>query len=110
MRHSQFDGAGYRLSDNRCSGGLVEEGDILSCKHCFALIPKKDVTQPKNMLSVRAFCHACDGSLCTRCGMDTQLYGHENPDHWRTWPHLMWIERAIAETYRRAQNARILGI
>jgi len=107
MRFSMFDGCGYRRSDNRASGGQLVEDDMLGCMHCHALIERKKMV---NTLSTYAHCHACDGPLCTGCGLTTQVHGHGNPAHPGTMPHHRWIDEALNEAHRRQQNARVLGI
>lgn len=88
----------------------IWEADVLGCVHCFATIAKKSIDKPKNQLTLKARCFACDGYLCPECGLAVQLHGHGNPDYPRTWPHHLWLQRGIDETYRREQNAKMLGV
>lgn len=98
------DGEGYFKNDNRLSGGLSVEDGVLGCMHCHATILRKDIEKPKNVMTTYARCwHCANGPLCPQCGKDTWLYGHNHPDHERTWPHHLWINRAIDEVHRRKQ-------
>lgn len=107
MKFRFTDGEGYFSNDNRESGGIHDEGGILGCVHCFAAIHRQDIEKPKTGLTIRARCWHCDGYLCPECGFITYLHGHNNPDHARTWPHHLWIQRSVDEIHRREQNAKV---
>lgn len=96
MNRSVFTGHGYIMNDNRASGGTLEEADALGCKHCQAIIDGKKWRQDG------AFCHACDGPICTHCDKRRPQFGCEIFE--RT------LARAVEEQYRRDQNRAILGI
>ncbi len=97
-RRSFFDGSGYFFNDDTCSGGIKTEDDTLACAHCEAGLRKRD------WLAAGGFkCHSCDQSLCTRCAAAP-------PQIKCSGPFKATIERALAEHYRREQNAKILGI
>lgn len=93
MSHSRFSGSGYMLNDNRCSGGKVEEADVLGCKHCCAVIFKA------SWVEEGAYCHQCDGPICTACDRDPNCKNF-----------MRQLDQANDEAYRREQNAKILGI
>lgn len=95
-----IDGEGYFKNDNRVSGGGLVEDGVLGCAHCHA-------TLLRGRLTLRAKCWPCDGHLCPDCGLATYLHGHNNPEHWRTWPHHLWIQRAVDEAHRRMSNALV---
>ena len=103
----QFDGAGMLQTWGPGNRGT---DDVLGCMHCFSTITRKSIEAPKNQLTTRARCWHCDGYLCAECGLEVQLYGHRHPDHYRTWPHALWIQQGMDEVYRRDQNAKILGV
>lgn len=104
-KHRYTDGEGFVQNDNRHSGGILFEGGILGCAHCHGAIHRQDVEKPKTGLSLRAKCWSCDGHLCPECGFDTYMHGHSNPEHPRTWPHHLWIERKLDEVRRRHNGA-----
>ena len=89
-------GEGYLLNDNRCSGGKLEEAAMLGCNHCQKLIVKSE------WQADGAFCHCCDAPVCGPCGDRARYVGCA--------PFLKTLEQAIEETYRREQNAKILGL
>lgn len=52
---------GYMLSDNRVSGGVLEEHDTVSCKHCQAIL--RIIKRQKEGY----WCGTCAGHVCRRC-------------------------------------------
>lgn len=90
---SIFNGQGYYMSDNRCSGGTHEEDDFLVCKHC-----QKGLRKSEWKLQ-GAFCHCCDAPICTECDKSPVCT-----------PFMKKLETSVDEAYRREQNAKILGI
>ena len=86
-------GQGYLWSDNRCSGGQVEEADLLGCKHCQALIDKRKWRE------AGAFCHHCDGPICATCDSVPGCTPFEQR-----------LDQQLREAHRREQNAKLLGI
>jgi hypothetical protein len=98
MPKSFFNGMGYALNDNRASGGIVKESDILGCGHCQACI---------NRANWKAYgenrCFSCDEALCSICLYQHKQSGGECMNFKRAF------ERAIEDRYRREQNAKILG-
>lgn len=92
---SMFSGAGYVMVDNRASGGGMREDDILGCKHCQAAIDKSKWKENG------AFCHACDGPICSHCDVRTSAFGCENFER--------KFARAIEDQYRREQFRKVLG-
>lgn len=93
---SIFTGHGYVMNDNRASGGLLFEDDLLGCKHCQGLIDKSKWRQQG------AFCHACDSPLCSYCDQRQPQFGCEVFEK--------QISQAIENSYRKEQNAKVLGI
>lgn len=94
-RRSIFDGQGYYLVDNTCSGGVRTEHDIINCRHCQRTVLKCDWAQEG------AFCHRCNAPICASCGADNVL---------GCKPIQQQIDEALAAQHRRQQNARLLGI
>lgn len=90
MVKSVFNQAGYLFNDNRASGNGLKEADLLGCKHCQALIDK---TKWK---ADGAFCHSCDGPICTRCDSRMPTFGCEVFER--------KLARAIEDQYRATQN------
>lgn len=93
MRHSRFEGSGYLLNDNRCSGNAVEEADVLGCMHCHAVILKH------KWADQGAYCHQCDGPICSECDKDPNCKNF-----------MRQLDQANDENYKAAQRALILGI
>jgi hypothetical protein len=89
---STFHGMGYLLNDNRASGGKVEEADLLGCVSCQALIDKK------KWQAEGCYDHQLGGPICSTC----ERTGTQN--------FKQYLDRALQESYRREQNAKILGI
>ncbi len=97
MKHRRYtDGAGYFVNDERVSGGRLSEDDVLGCAHCQKALKKKI------WLNNGGYCSQCDQELCVECATKTMTEGCAN--------FKRRVERAIADDYRREQNARILGI
>jgi hypothetical protein len=105
---SRFAAAGYILVDNRASDwGNRIESDVLVCGGCQALLRRHDTIDHQGRVHVGwanegAWCHRCDKPLCAACGAvpcPPQCGGFEK----------LFFE-AVEDRYRRAQNARILGI
>lgn len=92
---SRFAQSGYLINDNRASGGLREEDDILACNHCSALLRASEWKR------AGGYCTGCDKPLCTRCLSEVGRTG--------CVPEVARLERAIADDYRRRQNARVCG-
>lgn len=84
------------MVDNRASGGRVREDDILGCRHCQACIDKA------KWKVEGAFCHACDGPICSFCDARKSTFGCEVFEK--------RFARAIEESYRKEQNSKILGL
>ena len=103
MRFRFTDGEGFFCNDNRESGGELVEGGVLGCVHCSAAIHRADIDKPKVGITIRAKCWSCDGYLCPECGFATYLHGHSNPDHERTWPQGMWLQRSLEAIYWRSK-------
>lgn len=93
---SMFNGAGYVMNDNRASGGVLREDDIISCVSCQAAIDKSKWREQG------AFCHALGGPICSFCDRCRPLADLE--------PFEKRFARAIEENYRKEQNAKILGL
>ena len=93
---SIFDQCGYLSNDNRASGGLHEEDDLLGCKHCQALVKKSEWKLEGG------FCRACDSPLCATCAPRAQQFGCE--------VFARTVETVLNEQHRRQQYAKILGV
>ena len=91
-------GLGYILNDNTASGGVKYEADALGCIHCQALIDK---TKWKAGLE-GAYCPQCDDAICFPCAARMAKFGCE--------PTIKKFTDALDDQYRKAQNAKILGI
>jgi len=96
MVRSVFNGVGYRMADNRASGGGVDEADMLGCFHCQKLMQKKLWSDDGG------FCHCCDGPICGVCADRMLSRGCEN--------FLRRLTSKLEQKYRAEQNARILGL
>lgn len=92
------DGAGWLFADNRCSGGKLEEADLLGCAHCARFVKKKEW---ENNGGFKAWC--CDKPVCDECAKAP-------PNMECPGSQVAQIERAINDLYRREQNAKVLGI
>lgn len=95
MPRSIFNGAGYYLSDNSASGGQKVEDNILGCRHCQKLLRKSD-------LATYGYCRTCDSVICAHCHRVMLTEG--------CTPFAKLVDRQLADTYRRQQNAKILGL
>ncbi len=93
---SIFDGTGYFRNDDRPSGGKLSEGDVLGCSHCQQAMPKAEWKLNGGI------CFICAKPLCLICYERTRTFGCEVFEK--------NIEHAVADLYRRQQNAKILGI
>lgn len=93
---SIYNGAGYLLNDNRCSGGKVEEADLIACRHCQKLM-KKAAWQEDG-----GFCGHCERPVCGGCA-DKILTGG-------CTPFVAKLEQQVEIQIRRRQNARVMGI
>lgn len=93
---SIFNGAGYLLADDRCSGGVRDEADMLGCSHCQRLMRKRE------WQCDGGFCHSCDAPVCSGCADRIPTKGCE--------VFLRVLEGELEREYRRSQNARLLGI
>jgi len=96
MMRSIFNGTGYLRADDRCSGGQLEEADLVGCKHCLTTMRKSE------WQADGGFCHCCDAPVCGPCADQMPKQGCK--------PFLSELEKSINEAYRREQNARMLGI
>ncbi len=98
------DGAGYLFSDERNSGGKVEEADIIACPHCEALINyqawRKDRAQGGGLTG--GWCRKCSAPVCGTCLDRMLVFGCE--------PFLRKIDQAVEANYRRQQNRKVIGI
>jgi hypothetical protein len=94
---SILDGHGYFFNDNRASGGKLVEDDLLGCGHCPKPLKKREWRMQGGM------CFVCNKPLCLQCYERARTIGCEGPDVDR-------LMRAVNEQYRRAQNAKVLGI
>ena len=111
MKHRRYlDGAGYFINDDRPSGGRLSEDDVLGCAHC------QRVLKRKSWLANGGYCHQCDQELCVECATAAQKDGSQSlaaPGNIVTAGcanFKRFVDRALADDYRKAQNARILGI
>jgi hypothetical protein len=95
-RRRLFDGQGYFLNDNTCSGGLRIEDDLINCRHCQRSMLRCDWVQEGG------FCHRCDAPICSTCA-DPRLTGECKPIQQQ-------IDEVLNARYHREQNARLLGI
>jgi hypothetical protein len=98
MLRSLANGQGYFFSDNRCSGGVLEEDDLIGCGHCPISMKKKEWN---NNGGYR--CVGCDRCLCPVCAAAPPQMKCLGTDADR-------IERALNDLHRKQQNALILGI
>lgn len=96
MSKSIFHGLGYNLNDNRASGGKKVEADLMGCFHCQALIDK---TKWK---AEGAFCHCCDGPVCSHCDRRMTQFGCEN--------FIRKLDQAANNLHRQQQNSKVLGL
>jgi len=96
MVKSIYNGAGYLLADDRASGGLRDEQDMLGCNHCQRLMKKPD------WKADGGFCHGCDAPVCPQCADRIPYHGCEK--------FLAMLEGQLEKKYRRDQNAKILGL
>jgi hypothetical protein len=94
-RRSIFKQQGYIINDNRCSGGVLEEDDILGCSHCQKLM-KRPQWQADG-----GFCHSCDAPLCGPCATRAMKDG--------CTVFLKTLESALEAQYRKEQYAKIAG-
>lgn len=66
---SRFLAQGYVLNDNRHSGGMKAEDDILGCAHC-------QCAMEKHLWARFGYiCSQCDGFVCTRCAESMRVHG-----------------------------------
>ncbi len=96
MVRSVFNGAGYLRSDNRCSGGDLDEADVVGCSHCQKIMKKT------GWKADGGFCHRCDAPVCGLCCDRIPLHGCE--------VFMRVLETALAKKYRLEQNARLMGL
>lgn len=97
MKKLVSDSSGYFLSDNRASGGKLEEDDLLGCGHCPRPVKKRKWSLKGGM------CFVCNKPLCFTCYSQVHKTGCTGPDIDR-------LMRAVDEEYRKQQNAKVLGI
>jgi len=93
---SVFSQHGWVKNDNRESGGVLFEDDILSCSHCQALIHGRD------WRADGGFCCVCDAPICNRCRDRARTEGCEN--------FQKKLDEMLTDLHRREQNAKVLGI
>lgn len=96
MVKSMLNGMGWRIADNRCSGGVREENDLLGCSHCQKLMERKLWADDGG------FCHSCDRPVCGPCADLIPKHGCST--------FLKTMEISLEKEYRRSQNAKVLGI
>jgi hypothetical protein len=97
MTQSIFDQAGYFMNDDRASGGALQEDDLLGCAHCPRPVKKAKWKNAGGM------CVPCGKPLCFACFERTKEFGCEGPYEKK-------IIEAVNNSYRREQNAKILGV
>jgi len=96
---SIFNQAGYVMSDNRPSGGLLVEDDVIACLHCQASISRRNW---------RAYgenrCFTCDGPMCSCCTFEYGSNGHVCNNF------KMRVERMVEDKARSEQLSKVLGL
>lgn len=93
---SVFNAHGWVKTDNRESGGVLFEDDILGCKHCQALVHGKD------WRADGGFCCVCDGPVCNNCRNRMLTHGCENFEK--------KINQLLDDMHRKEQNSKVLGL
>jgi len=93
---SIYNGQGYYFNDDRCSGGKLEEADLLGCSHCHKPVKKADWRERGG------FCMCCDKPICDACLKMVAQTG--------CVPFVAKLERAANGFYIRQQNSRIMGL
>lgn len=96
MVRSLYNGMGWLLADDRCSGGERDEADMLGCSHCQRLMKKGDWKNDGG------FCHSCDAPVCGRCADRIPKFGCE--------VFMRKLEGEMEREYRARQNAMLLGL
>jgi len=98
---SIYAGAGYYMNDDRCSGGVKTEADVLTCSHCQKIIMKKP--KPDGSISMHLnFCGCCAEMVCATCKEKSIKEGCQ--------PFMKLIEEAATRLYRRKQFAELAGL
>ena|SRR5215469_5324229 len=107
---SRFNGAGYALIDNSASDwGTKVESDVLACGKCEAVIFRHSYVDHRGIghLGWEAqggqSCNCCDMPICARCASGP-------PCEIGCGGFKKKFDQQIEESYRREQNAKILGI
>jgi hypothetical protein len=98
-RHT--DGSGYLFNDNRASHNGLEEADVMACNHC-----QKLIIVSKWKLD-GGLCGCCGQAVCGPCADKILLPADQGGG---CIPFIERVRRQLEFNYRRAQNARILGI
>lgn len=96
---SIFQGHGYVLNDNRASGGIKKEYDILTCTHCQRVI---NATNWKAGNGTNGWCRCCNAPICGPCATKMLSEG--------CVPYIQQIERSLDATYRKQQLMKIAGL
>lgn len=96
---SMFNGHGFGLSDNRNSGGSFEQFDVLTCKHCQAII---NVQNWKAGDGGSGYCIRCNAPICGPCADRMLTEG--------CVPFMKKLDEALDADYRRQQLRKIMGL
>jgi hypothetical protein len=114
MSKSRNHGAGYILVDNTASDwGTKEEGDLLACGGCDALLRVQDWVDHQGRFheghrANGAYCHRCDKPLCGSGNNNCAAKPACTQGNCHSFK--MTFEEKVNANYRKEQNARMLGI
>lgn len=84
------------MADDRCSGGKLDEADMLGCSHCQRLM-KSHLWKDDG-----GFCHSCDAPVCGPCADKIPQHGCA--------VFMRVLETELERHYRRQQNSRLMGL
>jgi hypothetical protein len=95
-------GSGFRLSDNRTSGGAKEENDVLTCPHCQAVINLQAWRKADH--NQHGYCAKCQAPVCHAgpCAQDYAMNGCR--------PFIQKIERMLSNDHALMQFRKLAGL
>ena len=94
---SIYQNTGYLRNDDRASGGVLTEQDILTCLHC-----QKVLKRERNQYLDADWCSRCAAPICRKCAAKALTEG--------CVPFKKLVDEAMERTERAKQNARVMGI
>jgi hypothetical protein len=94
--------AGYFRSDDRVSGGRLQEDDVKTCPHCQAVILMRQWRKIEAGKMNGGFCQKCNAPLCASCTPKLLSEG--------CLPYIARLERDFDMTVKLRQFQKLAGL